>query len=124
MGDTTVAASGGTGTLTVIHSSGRPFVEGAAAAFQLAAFSKKTPSGLEVEADVLANFTADDTLLLVFERRADDLGPLDEGQLHLAGGSGRFAGLNGHCGYRMDNRPGQWNAIVSNCQWLYSFPYR
>ena len=123
MGDTTVTASGGNGTLTFIHSSGRPFVEGAAASVQYASFSKKTPSGLELEADGVATFSSEDTLLLLFERRSDDLGTAGEGTLHLTGGSGRFAGVDGQCRYKMDNVPGDWN-VVARCQWLYSFPYR
>ena len=123
MGDTIITASGGNGTLTFIHSSGRPFVEGATATVQYASFSKKTPSGLELEADGVATFSSEDTLLLLFERRSDDLGTSGEGTLHLTGGSGRFAGVNGQCRYKMDNLPGDWN-VIAKCKWLYSFPYR
>src|SRR5882762_2023312 len=74
MGDTTVTARGGSGTVTFIHSSGRPFVEGASATVQYAGFSKKTPSGLELEVDGVATFSSEDSLLLLFERRSGDLG--------------------------------------------------
>ncbi len=124
MGETTVTASGGNGTLTFIHSSGRPFIEGDRATVQYAGFSKKTPSGLELEADGVATFSPEDTLLLLFERRSDDTGTSDEGSLHLAGGSGRFAGVNGQCRYKMDNRPDAGDIMTARCQWLYSFPYR
>ncbi|MBI3527941.1 MAG: hypothetical protein HY067_08220 [Betaproteobacteria bacterium] len=124
MGDTTVTARGGNGTVTFIHSSGRPFVEGASATVQYAGFSKKTPSGLDLEADGVATFSPEDTLLLLFERRSGDPGTSDEGTLHLTGGSGRFAGVNGQCKYKMDDLPGTWNVTVAKCQWLYSFPYR
>src|SRR5258706_262417 len=123
MGDTTVTAMGGNGTVTFIHSSGRPFVEGAIATVQYASFSKKTPSGFELEADGIATFSSEDTLLLLFERRSDDPGTSGEGTLHLTGGSGRFAGVNGQCKYKMDSPPGDWS-VIAKCQWLYSFPYR
>ena len=123
MGDTTVTARGGNGTLTFIRSSGRPFVEGASATVQYASFSKSTPSGLELEADAVATFSPEDTLLLLFERRSDDPGTSGEGTLRLTGGSGRFDGINGQCKYKMDDLPGNWN-VTANCQWLYSFPYR
>jgi hypothetical protein len=123
MGDTTVTARGGNGTVTFIHSSGRPFVEGASGTVQYASFSKKTPSGLELEADGVAAFSPEDTLLLLFERRSDDPGTSGEGALRLTGGSGNFAGVNGQCKYKMDDLPGNWN-VVAKCQWLYSFPYR
>lgn len=124
MGDTIVTARGGNGTVTFFHSSGPPFVEGASATVQYAGFSKKTPSGLELEADGVATFSSEDILLLLFERRSGDLGTSGEGTLHLMGGNGRFAGVNGQCRYKMDDLPGEWNVTSAKCQWLYSFPYR
>ena len=88
MGDVIVTASGGNGTVTFFRSSGRPFVEGASATLQYAGFSKKTPSGLELEADCVATFSSEDTLLLLFERRSGDLGTSGKGTLHLMGGVG------------------------------------
>jgi hypothetical protein len=124
IGDTTVTARGGNGTVTIIHSSGRPFVEGASATVQYASFSKKTPSGLELEADAVATFSSEDTLLMHFVRRPADPGTSGEGTLHLTGGSGRFAGVSGQCKFKMDDLPSEWNVTVAKCQWLYSFPYR
>src|SRR6267142_6173345 len=83
MEDTTVTARGGNGTVTFVRSSGAPFVEGASATVQYASFSKKTPSGFELEADGIATFSSEDTLLLLFERRSDDPGTSGEGTLHL-----------------------------------------
>jgi hypothetical protein len=123
MGDTQVIASGGNGMLTLLHSSGRPFVEGSSATLQYAGFSKYTPSGLDLEADGLATFSPDDTLLLLFERKPDSPGSAGEGTLRLMGGTGRFAGVDGQCKYKAENHPGEWN-LVANCQWLFSFPYR
>ena len=123
MGDTLVTASGGDGTLTFVRSSGRPFVEGASAPLRYASFSKDTPSGLDLEADGVATFSEDDTLLLLFERKSSDPGASGEGELHLTGGTGRFAGISGQCKYKAHEVPGDWN-VVANCEWLFSFPYR
>jgi hypothetical protein len=123
MGETTVTASGGDGTLTFIHGSARPFVEGASAPVQYASFAKNTPSGLELEADGVATFSPDDTLLLLFERRSDDIGTSGEGKLRLMGGSGRFAGIDGQCKYKANDVSGDWN-VIANCEWLFLFPYR
>jgi hypothetical protein len=126
MDDTTVTARGGNGTVTFVHSSGAPFVEGASATVQYASFSKKTPSGFELEADAVATFASGDTLLLVFKRQSGDLaaGTSGEGTLWMPGGSGRFAGVSGQCTYKVDNLPGNWNVTVAKCEWNYSFPYR
>lgn len=126
MEDTTVTARGGNGTVTFVRSSGAPFVEGASATVQYASFSKKTPSGFELESDAVATFSSGDTLLLLFKRQSGDLaaGTSGEGTLHLTGGSGRFAGVNGECQYKVDNLPGNWNVTIAKCEWNYSFPYR
>ena len=126
MGDTTVTARGATGTVTFVRSSGAPFVEGASAMVQFASFSKKTPSGFELEADGVATFSSGDTLLLLFKRQSGDLaaGTSGEGTLHLTGESGRFSGVKGQCTYKVDNLPGNWNVTIAKCEWIYSFPYR
>jgi hypothetical protein len=126
MADTTVTARGGNGTITFVRSSGAPFVEGASATVQYASFSKKTPSGFELEADGVATFSSEDTLLLLFKRQSGDLaaGTSGEGTLRLMGGSGHFAGVDGQCKYKVDNLPGNWNVTIAKCEWTYSFPYR
>ena len=119
MGDTTVTARGGNGTLTFIRSSGGPFTEGASGNIQVATFSKKSPTGFELEADVVATFSAEDTLLLLFKRRTGDLaaGTSGEGSLQLTGGTGRFAGVTGQCKYKVDNLAANWNVTLAKCQW-------
>lgn len=112
MGETTITASGGSGTLTFARSTGRPFVEGAGATVQFASFSKRTPSGLELQADGVATFSADDSLLLLLERHAGDPGAAGEGTLRLMGGTGRFVGVSGDCKYRMDDSPGEWQVTA------------
>jgi hypothetical protein len=126
MADTTVTARGGNGTATFLRSSGAPFDEGSSATVQFASFSKKTPSGFELEADGVATFVSGDTLLLLFRRRAGDLaaGTSGDGTLQLMGGTGRFAGVEGQCRYKVDNLPGNWNVTIARCEWIYSFPYR
>jgi hypothetical protein len=126
MDETTVTARGGGGTLTFVRSSGAPFVEGLSAAVQFASFSKKTPSGFELEADAVATFSSGDTLLLLFKRHVGDLsaGTSGEGTLQLNGTSGRFTGISGQCTYKVDNLPANWNVTIAKCEWLYSFPYR
>jgi hypothetical protein len=126
MDETTVTARGGNGTVTVVRSSGAPFAEGASATVQFASFSRKTPSGFELEADGVATFPSGDTMLLVFKRQSGDLSPgtSGEGALHLAGESGRLAGVNGECKYKVENLPANWNVTIAKCDWTYSFPYR
>lgn len=124
MGESTVTASAGHGTLTFSHSSGGQFADGESAAVEYVGFSRTTPSGLEREADGVATFAADDTLLLVFRRGADDPGTSGEGNLQFTGGTGRFAGIGGQCRYRTEHMADDRDVTVARCQWVYSFPYR
>jgi hypothetical protein len=119
MGDTAVTARGGSGTVTVVRSSGGPFIEGSSGTVQYASFSKKTATGFELEADGVTTFSSSDTLQLLFKRRSGDLaaGTSGEGVLYLTGGPGRFAGVTGECKYKVDNLPGNWNVTMANCQW-------
>ncbi|HEX4986579.1 MAG TPA: hypothetical protein VFV71_11010 [Burkholderiales bacterium] len=123
MEDTTVTAQGGSGTLRIANSSGRPFVDGDSAQVRYALFSRKTPSGLILEADSLATFPSEETLMLVFERGVDHPGTAGEGTMRIVGGSGRFTGVDGRCTYRTDDRADAWN-VTAHCEWLYVFPYR
>ncbi len=119
MGDTIVTARSGNGTITFIRSSGSPFVEGASGAAQFASFSKKSPSAFELEADGLATFSSEDTLQLLFRRRTGELaaGTSGEGTLQFLGGTGRFAGINGECKYKVDNLSGNWQVTAGKCRW-------
>ena len=119
MGEATVTARGGNGTITFVKSSGGPFVEGASANVQFASFSKKTPTGFELEADGLVTFVSQDTLQLLFKRRSGDLaaGTTGEGTLQFTGGTGRFAGVTGQCKYKVENLSGNWGVTIAKCSW-------
>ena len=125
MEDSTITARGGGGTATLSYSSGGPFTDGAIATIQFASYSKKTISGLELEAHGVATFSSDDTLLL-FERRSGDraVGVSSEGSFELISGTGRFTGVSGRCKYKIDDDSGDWNFNLAKCQWIYTFPYR
>ncbi len=120
MGESTVTATVGKGKVTFSRSSGAPFSNSDVGTVELVGFSKTQPSGLELEADGVATFSGEDTLLLLFQRTADDLGTSGEGNLLLAGGTGRFVGVDGHCRYFTDPA----NVTVATCEWVQSYPYR
>jgi hypothetical protein len=119
MGETTVTARSGSGTITFIKSSGGPFVEGASGNAQFASFSKKSPSSFDLEADGIVTFSSGDSLQLLFKRRTGDLaaGTAGEGTLQFIGGSGRFAGVDGQCKYKVENLSANWQVTIGKCQW-------
>jgi hypothetical protein len=119
MGDTTVTSSATSGTITTIRSSGGPFAEGVSGTVQCARFSRKSPSGFELEADCVGTFATGATLSFLFKRKSGDVvaGSKGEGTLQIAGIAGAFAGVTGECKYRVENFPGNWNVTLSNCQW-------
>lgn len=126
MGETTVTARGGSGTLTVVRGSGAPFASGISATVQFASFSKLTPSGFDLETHALATFPSGDTLQLLFQRKSGSLlaGTSAEGTLELSGDTGRLTGVSGQCKYTVENLAGNSSVAIAKCEWGYTFPYR
>ena len=118
-GDTTVTAGGSSGTITVTKSNGAPFVEGTSGLIQCIVFAKKSPAGMDLEADCPATFSSDDTLLMVSKRKSGDVvaGSSGEGTSQIVGGTGRFAGMSGQCKYKVDYLAGNRVVSINRCQW-------
>ena len=119
MGDTAITVRSGTGTITVTKSSGDPFLEGLSGPAQYASYSKKSPTGFDLESDGLATFAPDDTLQLLFRRKSGDLaaGTTGEGVLTFPGGTGRFARISGQCKNTVTNLANNWNVTTAKCRW-------
>jgi hypothetical protein len=118
-GDTTYTAGGSSGTLTVSRSSGGPFVQGSSGVIECTVSAKKSPAGLDLEANCLSTFSPEDKLFWVSRRKSGDVavGSPGEGITQIIGGSGRFAGMTGRCTYKIDPLPGNRLAGISQCQW-------
>ena len=118
-GDTTVTGGGSSGTITVTKSSGGPFVEGTSGLIQCIVFAKKSPAGMDLEADCPATFSSDDTILYVSKRRSGDVvaGSSGEGTTQIIGGTGKFAGMTGQCKYKVDYLAGNRVVSINKCQW-------
>lgn len=118
-GDTTVTGGGSSGTITITKSSGGPFMEGTSGLIQCIVFAKKSPAGMDLEADCPASFSSEDTILYVSKRRSGDVvaGSSGEGTTQIAGGTGKFAGITGQCRYKVDYLAGNRVVSINKCQW-------
>ena len=118
-GDTTYTAGGSSGTLTVSRSSGGPFLQGSSGVIECTVSAKKSPAGLDLEANCVSTFSPEDKLSWVSRRKSGDVavGSPGEGITQIIGGSGRFAGTTGRCTYKIDPLPGNRLVGISQCQW-------
>ena len=118
-GDTTLSAGGSSGTITITKSTGGPFVDGTSGLIECIVFAKKSPSGLDLEADCTSTFSPGDRLLWVSKRRSGDVstGVAGEGTSQIVGGTGRFSGMSGQCSYKLDPLGSNRVVSISKCQW-------
>jgi hypothetical protein len=113
MGDTTVTARGGAGTMTIINSTGDMFKVGQSAIVHFVGLSKKTPTGFELEADGVADFE-NDPIQIVAIRRTGNIGAgtSGEGRAHMK--SNRF---EADCSYSVVGLPDNWGVTIYKCRW-------
>jgi hypothetical protein len=118
-GNTTYTAGGSSGTLTVSRPGGGPFVEGSSGVIECTVSAKKSPAGLDLEANCASPFSPEDKLLWVPRRKSGHVadGSPGEGVTQILGGSARFAGMTGRCTYEIDPLPGNHLVSTSQCQW-------
>lgn len=117
-GDVIVTGGGASGTITVVKSSGDPFVEDASGLIQCIVLAKKSAAGLDLEADCPAAFSPEDKIFYLSKRRSGDLvpGTGGEGATQIMGGTGKFAGITGACKYKSQYLEDR-NVTISRCEW-------
>lgn len=108
------------GTMTVIESSGGPFVVGANTVSECLVFSRNRADGLLIEAPCV--FTdADQDMLHTYAIRKEGtlaaVGGGGEGTWELWGGTGKYAGIKGSCAYRTEYLKGDRLVVHSDCTW-------
>ena len=91
----TIVGGASEGTMTVLASSGGPFVAGEHGHVTCVVYGKSSAAGLEIEAPCTMATAAEDKLYLVSKRRAGDVeeGGGGGGGIELLGGSGKYAGV-------------------------------
>ena len=107
------------GTMTVIESSGGPFVVGANNVSECLVFSRSEDDGLQLDAPCVIRDGAGDVLHTYAIRKEGTLavGGGGEGSWGLLGGTGKFAGVTGSCAYQTEYLEGDRLVVHSDCTW-------
>ena len=112
--------TGGTlkGTMTIIESSGGPFVEGANSYSECLGFSRNSVDGIYVEAPCTDTDTSGDLMYTRAVRNEGDIGVVGgEGVWELLGGTGNYEGIAGSCSYRIEYLQGGVAVVHADCTW-------
>ena len=112
---------GGTleGTSTILESSGAPFVKGEHSVSTCVAYVKKSPAGIDLEIPCATTDASGDRLDTLSKRVAGgvEVGGGGEGRMELLGGTGRYAGVSGSCGYDVEYLAGKRLVLMADCTW-------
>ena len=115
----TVVGGSMEGTDTVIESTGGPFSEGAHNLVTCVAYGKISAEGPDFEAPCTVTDASGDRLYTLARRRAGGVekGGGGEGRLELLGGTGKYAGVTGHCAYAADYLANNRHVLTTDCEW-------
>ena len=110
-----IEAAHWTGTHTVLETSGPPFGTGSSRIVYLARYWRDGDRLLKLVSPSTVTDANGDRLFMVARR-----GSTPVGRNEIRGGTGRYAGLKGSCGYTIDNVGTQQTTIVVDmtCNWM------
>ena len=118
--DHTVVGILGSGSMTIVKSSGGTFEAGSSANLTVVANINRSSDAMNLEAPMLAVDPVGDKLFMVLRRNTgtSDVGGGGEGRAEFTGGTGKYAGVTAHCSYTVDFLEGG-HAIVQghSCEW-------
>ena len=107
------------GSVTILESSGGPFVAGGHSVSKCLAYGKRSAAGLDLETPCTIADPSGDRLYLLAKRSAGDVkaGSGGEGHFELMGGTGAYAGLAGRCAYKTDYLTNNRVVTKTDCMW-------
>lgn len=127
MQDYTTIERGGTsytggaleGAVTVLESSGGPFVEGTHERVTCVVYARRSEAGIDLQAPCTMTAPSGDEWYTMSRRSTGDVetGGGGPGTMEILGGTGAYAGVSGSCTYEVDYLPDDWVAMVTDCTW-------
>lgn len=106
------------GTMTIIGSTGAPFVVGESFASRCLVFSRREGEGLELEAPCVDTSPSGSVLYSRFRQTQGEIGADGGGtrEWELLGGSGEFEGVSGSCRYNTRYHA-EFLVVIADCQY-------
>ena len=108
------------GTETVIKSSGAPFLEGESVTGDCVLYLERIQAGTNLSGRcTMIHSVSGDELYFSNSRKVGDTnaGSGGEGKSTMVGGTGRYAGISGSCGYVVKYLPDNKFAAIQQCEW-------
>ena len=113
--------TGGTlkGTQTILDSSGGPFVDGMHSTVECLVFARSSDDGIAIEAPCVNTDLDGDHLYTTSIRELGtvETGGGGAGRWELRGGTGKYAGITGSCGYEAQYLAGNSVVSLGECNW-------
>ena len=118
-GDTSYTGGPLEGSVTILQSSGGPFVEETHQRVSCLVYAKRSEAGIDLEAPCTMTDAAGDKWYTHSIRRAGDVeaGGGGPGTMDILGGTGAYEGISGTCTYDVGYLPDNWLAMISDCNW-------
>ena len=123
---TTVDHAGGSvtggaleGTVTILQSSGGPFVAGTHERITCVVYAKSSEAGIDLDAPCTMTAPSGDRWYTHSKRRTGNVetGGGGPGTMEIQGGTGVYAGIGGSCTYEVEYLPDNWVAMIADCTW-------
>ena len=118
-GDVRYTGGPSEGSITVLESSGGPFVAGTHQRITCVVFARSTEAGIDLDAPCTVTAPSGDTWYSHSKRRSGNVetGGGGPGTLEILGGTGVYAGIGGSCTYEVGYLPDNWVATLADCTW-------
>ena len=113
--------TGGTleGAVTILESSGGPFVEGTHDRATCVVYIKRAEAGFDLEVPCETTAPSGDRWYTLSKRREGDVeaGSGGPGTMEILGGTGAYEGVSGSCTYDVDYLADNWVVMIADCTW-------
>ena len=107
------------GSVTILRSSGGPFVVGTHERITCVVYAKSTEAGIDLDAPCVMTAPSGDKWYTHSKRRAGtvETGGGGPGTMEILGGTGAYEGIGGTCTYDVGYLPDNWVAMIADCTW-------
>ncbi|MDE2789023.1 MAG: hypothetical protein OXI81_01175 [Paracoccaceae bacterium] len=118
-GDARYTSGPSEGLVTVLESSGVPFVEGTHQRITCVVYVRSTEAGIDLDAPCTVTAPSGDKWYTHSKRGTGDVetGGGGQGTIEILGGTGVYAGISGSCTYEVDYMPDNWVVTIADCIW-------
>ena len=105
------------GVVTILESSGGPFVEDARHRVTCIVLAKRSQDDIDLEASCTATNASGEQWYTLSKRSSGNLETGGPGTLEILGGTGAFEGVTGACTYGVSYLEGGWVSLTTDCTW-------